>query len=124
MAASNQSGVFGAVMKSTVVKHSIVISGRKTSISLETSFWGCLRDIAHERVMTLSQLVTAINSSRTQTNLSSAIRVFVLEHFRYQIACLRGPNRAEACVPIQGAAQLHATQAAALEMNQAFALPE
>jgi predicted DNA-binding ribbon-helix-helix protein len=67
-------------MKSLVVKRSIVLEGHKTSVSLETAFWSELKDIAHSRNITLSKLVSGIDGARNQGNLSSAIRVFVLEH--------------------------------------------
>ena len=69
-------------MKSPVVKRSIVITGHKTSVSLEDAFWSGLKDIAASRNMTLSELVASIDADRRQGNLSSAIRLFVLEHYR------------------------------------------
>ena len=71
-------------MKSPVIKRSIVIAGHKTSVSLEDAFWKGLKDIAGTRDMTLSELVAAINSDRRHGNLSSAIRLFVLDHYRNQ----------------------------------------
>ncbi|MEA2928672.1 MAG: hypothetical protein QOG38_1100 [Hyphomicrobiales bacterium] len=72
-------------MKSPVVKRSIVIAGHKTSVSLEDAFWSGLKDIAGSRNMTLSDLVGAIDADRRQGNLSSAIRLFVLDHYRSQL---------------------------------------
>lgn len=69
-------------MKSPVVKRSIVIAGHKTSVSLEDAFWKGLREIADRRDMTLSDLVSTIDSERRHGNLSSAIRLFVLDHYR------------------------------------------
>lgn len=69
-------------MKSPVVKRSIVIAGHKTSVSLEDAFWDALKEIAAQRKATLSDLVANIDSTRTQGNLSSAIRLFVLDYFR------------------------------------------
>jgi predicted DNA-binding ribbon-helix-helix protein len=69
-------------MKSSVVKRSIVIDGHKTSVSLEDPFWNDLRYIAHTQRVTLSELVTKIDNARKQSNLSSAIRLFVLQHFQ------------------------------------------
>lgn len=69
-------------MKSPVVKRSIVIAGHKTSVSLEDAFWRGLKDIAVGRGMTLSELVATIDSDRRHGNLSSAIRLFVLDHYR------------------------------------------
>jgi predicted DNA-binding ribbon-helix-helix protein len=72
-------------MKSPVVKRSIVIAGHKTSVSLEDAFWTGLKDIAIARHLTLSDLVAAIDSGRLQGNLSSAIRLFVLNHYQAHI---------------------------------------
>jgi predicted DNA-binding ribbon-helix-helix protein len=71
-------------MKSPVVKRSIVIAGHKTSVSLEDAFWKGLKEIAAARSMTLSDLVASIDGGRHHGNLSSAIRLFVLEHYRTQ----------------------------------------
>jgi predicted DNA-binding ribbon-helix-helix protein len=69
-------------MKSAIVKHSVVIGGHKTSVSLEDAFWGHLRDIARSHHRTLGKLIAEIDEDRERGNLSSAIRVFVLEYFR------------------------------------------
>lgn len=73
-------------MKSPVVKRSIVIAGHKTSVSLEDAFWKGLKEIAGGRDLTLSDLVATIDTDRQQGNLSSAIRLFVLDHYRNQLA--------------------------------------
>ncbi len=69
-------------MKSPVVKRSIVIAGHKTSVSLEDDFWSGLKEIAAGRKQTLSDLVAGIDTARSGGNLSSAIRLFVLDHYR------------------------------------------
>ena len=69
-------------MTSTVIKRSIVLAGHKTSVSLEDSFWTALKEIAGHRDVTLSDLVARIDGERANGNLSSAIRMFVLNHFR------------------------------------------
>jgi len=69
-------------MKSLVLKRSIVIAGHKTSVSLEDAFWRGLREIASSRQATLSDLVASIDSGRQHGNLSSAIRLFVLQHYQ------------------------------------------
>ena len=71
-------------MKSLVISRSININGHKTSISLEEAFWSALKDIAHERGETLSHLVGSIDAKHEFGNLSSAIRLFVLEYYRDQ----------------------------------------
>ena len=65
-------------MKSLVVKRSIVAAGHKTR---EGS-----KEIARGRSITLSELVSAIDSERRQGNLSSSIRLFVLDFYSQQ-AC-------------------------------------
>jgi predicted DNA-binding ribbon-helix-helix protein len=75
-------GQTGALMKSAVIKRSIMLDGHKTSVSLEDSFWTALREIADVQGVTVSTLVTTIGAMRKLNNLSSAIRVFVLEHHR------------------------------------------
>ena len=60
-------------------KHSIVIAGHQTSVTLENIFWDRFKQLAQIRQLSLSQLVAEIDSQRA-TNLSSAIRVFVLKH--------------------------------------------
>ena len=69
-------------MNSPVVKRSIVVAGHKTSVSLEDAFWQALKEIANDRQMTLSDLVGTIDTDRHNGNLSSAIRLFVLDHYR------------------------------------------
>jgi predicted DNA-binding ribbon-helix-helix protein len=76
-------------MKSPVVKRSIVIAGHKTSVSLEDAFWAGLKEIAGARGATLSDLIGTIDTERQHGNLSSAIRLFVLDHYRHQPAAER-----------------------------------
>ena len=69
-------------MKSSIVKRSVVLAGRKTSVSLEEEFWNGLKEIADGRHhITPSDLVGAINAQRQHDNLSSALRLFVLDHY-------------------------------------------
>jgi predicted DNA-binding ribbon-helix-helix protein len=76
-------------VKSLVVKRSILIAGHKTSVSLEDAFWTGLKEIASERRLTLSDMVSTIDSERRQGNLSSAIRLFVLDFYRRQVSELK-----------------------------------
>jgi predicted DNA-binding ribbon-helix-helix protein len=69
-------------MLSTVVKRSIVLNGRKTSVSMEQEFWEGLKSIARDRGVTVAKLAHEINSERGGHNLSSAIRLFVLKIHR------------------------------------------
>jgi predicted DNA-binding ribbon-helix-helix protein len=83
-------------MKSPVVKRSIVIAGHKTSVSLEDAFWRGLKEIAAARNVTLSDLVATIDGGRRQGNLSSAIRLFVLEYYRSQSGAERDRSESAA----------------------------
>jgi predicted DNA-binding ribbon-helix-helix protein len=74
-----------AIMKTAVTKRSVVISGHKTSVSLEDEFWQSLKEIVNGRNETLSDLIAGIDSQRLDGNLSSAIRLFVLNHFRARV---------------------------------------
>ena len=69
-------------MKSRIVKRSIVLDGHKTSVSLEDQFWSGLKEIARAQGATLSKVVAEIDSVRQQGNLSSAVRLFVLDQVR------------------------------------------
>jgi predicted DNA-binding ribbon-helix-helix protein len=71
---------------SPVLKRSIVIEGHKTSVSLEDEFWNSFKEIAEERGMTLAAMIGAIDGGRKHANLSSAIRLFVLDVYRDQLA--------------------------------------
>jgi predicted DNA-binding ribbon-helix-helix protein len=69
-------------MKSQIEKRSVMIGGHKTSISLEDAFWSSLKAIAQAQGSTVAQTVTTINKTREQGNLSSAVRLFVLDCVR------------------------------------------
>jgi predicted DNA-binding ribbon-helix-helix protein len=73
-------------MRSPIVKRSVIIGGHKTSVSLEDEFWSSLKEIGGLRFMTLSNLIGSIESRRQHGNLSSAIRLFVLDYYRSRVA--------------------------------------
>jgi predicted DNA-binding ribbon-helix-helix protein len=73
-------------MKSLVARRSIVLAGQNTSVSLEEPFWQGLKDIAASRGTTLSDLIGSIDRKRKHDNLSSALRLFVLDHYRARAA--------------------------------------
>jgi predicted DNA-binding ribbon-helix-helix protein len=72
----------GEPVKSAVIKRSVSVGNHRTSISLEDAFWRHLNEIARAQGWTVSKLIAEIDGSRQYGNLSSAIRLFVLEHFR------------------------------------------
>jgi predicted DNA-binding ribbon-helix-helix protein len=67
--------------RAAVKKRSVLIAGHATSLSLEAEFWTALREIARRRGLSLNRLVASVDASRT-SNLSSALRVFVLDCYR------------------------------------------
>jgi predicted DNA-binding ribbon-helix-helix protein len=69
-------------MKSLVIKRSVVIAGHKTSVSLEEAFWTGLKQLASGRGVSLSEMISTIDARREHDNLSSAIRLFVLNQYR------------------------------------------
>lgn len=71
------------MLKPHVVKRSIVVAGHKTSVSLEDAFWDVLKEVAIRKGRTVSDLVGEIDDNRDDgANLSSAIRLYVLEQVR------------------------------------------
>jgi predicted DNA-binding ribbon-helix-helix protein len=71
--------------KSQVFKRSIRLDGHRTSVSLETAFWDELKGIADAQGVRVGQLIAAIDSERRErqhNNLSSVIRLFILEYYR------------------------------------------
>jgi len=75
---------------SRIRKRAVRIDGHKTSISVEEEFWHGLKEIARIRELPLSTLISDINKQREHANLSSVIRLFVLEHYRKLAAAQTG----------------------------------
>jgi predicted DNA-binding ribbon-helix-helix protein len=76
-------------MPTLVHKRSIIIAGHKTSVSLEDAFWNGLKDMAHHKAMTVSNMIAEIDIGRDRKgNLSSAIRLFVLAGLRAPVTLL------------------------------------
>ena len=63
-------------------KRSLTLKGHRTSISLEDAFWQALRDVASRESKTLSELVEEVDATRGQAGLSSAIRLYILQHYQ------------------------------------------
>ena len=77
--------------KSLVTKRTVVVGTRKTSVGVEAPFWEALKEIAAAENLSLKELVTRINRDRQKPNLSSAIRLYVLDHYR-QLASEAAPG--------------------------------
>jgi predicted DNA-binding ribbon-helix-helix protein len=69
-------------MGSDIVKRSVSIAGHRTSITLEEPFWDALREAADAGAVSVQSLIGRIDAERGDQNLSSAIRVFVLNQLR------------------------------------------
>jgi len=92
-------------MGSPVLKRSVVIGGHKTSVSLEDEFWSGLKEIAAARNTTLSDLVATVERGRESGNLSSTLRLFVLDSYRQRAAgrASEGQNGAGASTAVSQA---------------------
>jgi len=71
----------GAVM-SRPVKRSFTIAGHRTSITLEQAFWVALKAIAADEGVSVAALIGRIDAARGKSGLSSAVRVWILQHYR------------------------------------------
>jgi len=71
--------------KSQVFKRNIRLEGHRTSVSLETAFWDELKSIADAQGVRIGQLIAAIDSERQHNNLSSVLRLFVLDYYRSKV---------------------------------------
>ena len=68
-------------LPSQILKRSIALDGHKTSISLEACFWAGLKEIAAHEGVSIPTLVSRIDTDRAHPNLSSAIRLYVLDYY-------------------------------------------
>ena len=82
-------------IKSSVGKHSIIVNGRDSSVSIEGAFWNALKEIAVAQNITAAALVSKIDSEREReaANLSSDIRVYLIEYYRLAAKANADPQR-------------------------------
>ena len=72
-------------MSGRPIKHSLTLQGHRTSVTLEAEFWQAFRTIAEEKGIALNALAAEVDAGRApETGLASAIRVYVLRHYRAQ----------------------------------------
>ena len=64
------------------LKRSVAVCGHHTSISLEAGFWDSLKEVAAHEKISVAALITRIDTDREHANLSSTIRLYVLDHYR------------------------------------------
>ncbi len=63
-------------------KHTVVINGHNTSVFVEDDFWIELKKISSDKKVSLSELISLIDQNKKKSNLSSAIRLYILNHLR------------------------------------------
>lgn len=63
-------------------KRSVTIAGHRTSLSLEDPFWEALQDMARQRGVSIAKIIREVDADRSAGNLSSAIRIKILNHYR------------------------------------------
>jgi predicted DNA-binding ribbon-helix-helix protein len=80
-------------IKSLVLMQSVVINGHHSSVSIEGAFWNALKELAIAQTISVNGIVSKIDSERQAANLSSAIRVFVVEHYRHAANASADPQR-------------------------------
>ena len=80
-------------LESLVLKRSVAVSSHKTSISLEAGFWDGLKEVAAHEGISIPALITRIDTDRQHANLSSAVRLYVLDHYRRLLEQAVGKKR-------------------------------
>ena len=68
--------------KTSGTKYSLIIAGKKTSVSLEAEFWDALDEIIEASAATRSSFIQKVASAPGATNLASRIRIKILRNFR------------------------------------------
>ena len=90
-------------METTVIKRSINVEGRRSSVSLEDEFWTAVKEIARLKGITMTKLVRQIETGRKDgDNLSSAIRLFVLRYYMAPAPIRKAAMEAEAGAEVDG----------------------
>jgi predicted DNA-binding ribbon-helix-helix protein len=87
-------------MKSVVVRRTVIVAGQKTSVTLEHAFWRGLKEVAAWRDMSLSDLIASIDTEPHDGDLSSAIRLVVLNFYRHQLFAADHLLRSVAPLPL------------------------
>jgi predicted DNA-binding ribbon-helix-helix protein len=88
-----------------IVKRSLVVAGHRTSVSLEEAFWRRLKRIAAELGLSVNALAARVDAARGEANLSSALRVFVLDFVLCDAMPLKDEARSERTAGAAGEAQ-------------------
>ena len=97
---TNVQGAGTAAPAARIRKHSVKLSGHSTSLSLEGVYWDALREVARELGLSMNRLIEQIDRERSG-NLSSAVRVFLLHHYRARALA----SSAEAPGPVESSNQ-------------------
>ncbi len=65
-------------------KYSLTLAGHRTSVSMEEPFWEALKDISKRKQQSITAIASHIDRNRSDLPLSSAIRIYVLEYYRFR----------------------------------------
>jgi len=68
--------------RSTLVNPNVIVNGRRTSMRLEPAMWEALGDICRREGKTVHEICSLVEERRAQSNLTAAMRVFILGYFR------------------------------------------
>ena len=71
---------------STLVNRNVTVSGHRTSMRLEPAMWEALEEICRREKLTVHEGCSLVDSPRTQSSLTAAMRVFILGYFRAAVA--------------------------------------
>jgi predicted DNA-binding ribbon-helix-helix protein len=93
--------------KSLVVRRHASLNNRNTKVTVETAFWDALKEIADSKNRTLSTLLSRIDKKRQNPNFSSAIRLFVLNHYVRRAKRKSNDRRRQAGLAVQTARDHH-----------------
>lgn len=78
---------------SSLVIRNVVVAGRRTSVRLEPAMWEALHEIAHRIGVSIHEVVTEIDRHRTESTLTAAIRVYIVDYYR-RAASIAAPDPA------------------------------
>ena len=70
------------ISNTALICRNVTVSGRRTSIRMEQVMWNSLADICRTEERMLNELITMIDEKRAESNLTAAIRVFIICYYR------------------------------------------
>jgi len=86
--------------RSSLVIRNIVVAGHRTSVRLEPAMWEALREIARDHEVAVNDLVTEIDRRRTRSNLTAAIRGYIVDFYRAGSGSVASADRTRSVPPL------------------------